>query len=55
MAFIPSSPHPSSQRRDEGSGTWLRHMQMRFTSPPLPPPCGNVGSSRGRTPLGLSS
>jgi hypothetical protein len=38
MTFIPSSPQPSSWRRDEGSGTRLRHMQMRFTSPPLPTP-----------------
>jgi hypothetical protein len=38
MTFIPSSPQPSSQRRDEGSGMWLRHRQMRFTAPPLPTP-----------------
>jgi hypothetical protein len=38
MKFIPSPPQLSSQRRDEMSGMWLRHMQMRFTAPPLATP-----------------
>jgi hypothetical protein len=54
MTFIPSSPQPSSWRRDAGSGTWLRHIQMRFTAPPCPPH-GKIGGSRDRTPLGLSN
>jgi hypothetical protein len=27
-----------SQRRDEGSGMQLRHMQMRFSTPTVPTP-----------------
>jgi hypothetical protein len=38
MTFILSSPQLSSQRRDKASGMQLRHMQMRFTTPPCPVP-----------------
>jgi hypothetical protein len=38
MTFIPSSPQPSSQRRDKGSGMQLRHMQIEIhcTTPAHP-------------------
>jgi hypothetical protein len=37
MTFIPSFPQPSSQRRDERSGTWLKHAdEIHCTTPAHP-------------------